>query len=50
MPNLSVATFYEDVHDGDAIAGRMDVARLPAWAHEEADVWLCGPELLDHLL
>jgi nitric oxide dioxygenase len=37
MPNLSVVTFYEDAE------GRMDVAKLPAWKREEADVWLCGP-------
>ncbi|MCS0592131.1 NO-inducible flavohemoprotein [Massilia norwichensis] len=37
MPNLSVVTFYEDVE------GRMDVAKLPAWPREEANVWLCGP-------
>lgn len=37
MPNLSVVTFYEDVQ------GRMDVAKLPAWPREEAEVWMCGP-------
>ena len=45
MPNLHVATFYEDV-GGDAagvLAGRMDIARLPAWDLEQTDVWLCGP-------
>ena len=44
MPNLHVATFYEEV-DGEAgvLAGRMDVARLPAWERDAADVWVCGP-------
>ena len=37
MPNLAVVNFYEDV------AGRMDLAKLPAWQHEETDVYLCGP-------
>jgi nitric oxide dioxygenase len=37
MPNLSVVNFYEDEN------GRMDVAKLPAWPREEANVWLCGP-------
>ena len=45
MPNLHVATFYEDAGsaaDG-VMAGRMDIARLPQWDVETADVWLCGP-------
>jgi nitric oxide dioxygenase len=44
MPNLAVVTFYEHT-DGEpgVIAGRMDVARLPAWPRDEADVYLCGP-------
>jgi nitric oxide dioxygenase len=37
MPNLSVVTFHEDVE------GRMDLAKLPVWKREEAEVWLCGP-------
>ena len=37
MPNLSVVNFYEDVE------GRMDLAKLPLWKREEAEVWLCGP-------
>lgn len=37
MPNLAVVNFYEDV------TGRMEVAKLPAWRHEETDVYLCGP-------
>ncbi|MFC5550103.1 globin domain-containing protein [Massilia aerilata] len=37
MPNLAVVSFYEDVE------GRMDLARLPVWKREEAEVWLCGP-------
>jgi len=44
MPNLSVVSFYEDAHgDVDSVPGRMDVAKLPAWPHEEAEVYLCGP-------
>jgi nitric oxide dioxygenase len=44
MPNLSVVTFYEDLGDAqDVIAGRMDVARLPAWPLEQGEVYLCGP-------
>jgi nitric oxide dioxygenase len=44
MPNLSVVTFYEDrAGVQDAIEGRMNVALLPAWAREEAKVYLCGP-------
>jgi nitric oxide dioxygenase len=43
MPNLTVVSFHEDGAADGAIAGRMDVARLPAWPHEEADVYLCGP-------
>jgi nitric oxide dioxygenase len=44
MPNLSVVTFYEDAADArDVLAGRMDVARLPAWPVEQGEVYLCGP-------
>jgi len=44
MPNLSVVTFYEDVQGAqDALEGRMDVARLPAWPLDDAQVYLCGP-------
>jgi len=44
MPNLGVVNFYEDVQGAqDAVEGRMDVARLPAWPLEEAEVYLCGP-------
>ena len=46
MPNLHVATFYEDVGAGSpagVLAGRLDIARLPAWDLEQTDVWLCGP-------
>src|SRR5205085_3911860 len=40
MPNLSVVTFHEDARGAaDVIEGRMDVARLPAWPREEADVY-----------
>jgi nitric oxide dioxygenase len=44
MPNLSVVTFYEERGDAqEVIEGRMNVAKLPAWKREEAEVWLCGP-------
>ncbi len=44
MPNLQVATFYENAQGAlDALEGRMEVARLPAWPHGEANVYLCGP-------
>lgn len=44
MPNLFVMNFYEDSHGaGDAIVRRMDVARLPAWPLEVAEVYLCRP-------
>ena len=44
MPNLTVVTFHEDAQGAaDVIEGRMDVAQLPAWPREEADVYLCGP-------
>ena len=44
MPNLQVVTFYEEVNgEAGVLAGRMDVARLPAWDREAADVWICGP-------
>ena len=46
MPNLHVATFYEDVgSDAPAgvLPGRLDIARLPKWDLEGTDVWLCGP-------
>lgn len=45
MPNLKVVTFLEtlDEHDGNAVAGRMDISKLPAWPRDAADVYLCGP-------
>jgi nitric oxide dioxygenase len=44
MPNLSIATFHEDAQGAaGVIEGRMDVAKLPAWPRDEADVYLCGP-------
>jgi nitric oxide dioxygenase len=44
MPNLSVVTFYEERGDAqDVLEGRMEVAKLPVWKREEAEVWLCGP-------
>jgi nitric oxide dioxygenase len=41
MPNLQVVTFYEE--GSGALAGRMDVARLPRWPRSETKVYLCGP-------
>lgn len=44
MPNLHVATFHEELNgEAGVLAGRMDLARLPAWDREAADVWICGP-------
>jgi nitric oxide dioxygenase len=48
MPHLLTMTFYEDVStgngtDGTICGGRMDVSKLPAWPHGDADVYLCGP-------
>ncbi len=43
MPNLHVFTFYEDAAETDAIAGMMDVARLPGWPRSETTVYMCGP-------
>jgi nitric oxide dioxygenase len=44
MPNLTVVNFYEEVGGAqDVVEGRMNVAVLPSWAFEEAQVYLCGP-------
>ncbi|MDO8439506.1 MAG: NO-inducible flavohemoprotein [Telluria sp.] len=48
MPNLVVASFHEtlapeDADDALTHAGMMDIARLPAWNYEDAEVYLCGP-------
>lgn len=44
MPHLDVVNFHEDARGADdAIEGRMDIGRLPAWPREEAAVYLCGP-------
>lgn len=44
MPNLQVISFHEQAEAGSgALAGRMDVARLPSWPRTETDVYLCGP-------
>jgi nitric oxide dioxygenase len=44
MPHLQVVTFYEDrLGAPGALAGRMDVARLPAWPRAETNVYMCGP-------
>ncbi len=41
MPHLQVVTFYEE--GSGALAGRMDVGRLPRWPRSETNVYLCGP-------
>jgi nitric oxide dioxygenase len=48
MPNLVVATFHEklspeDAHDALTYSGMMDIAKVPAWSYNDADVYLCGP-------
>lgn len=44
MPNLRVVTFYEEPGaDDDALAGWMELARLPSWPRGETDVYMCGP-------
>ncbi len=44
MPNLQVATFYEETNgEAGVLAGRMEVARLPQWDVDAAEVWVCGP-------
>lgn len=43
MPNLAVVSFHEEASDIDAIPGRMDVSKLPAWPLDETNVYLCGP-------
>jgi nitric oxide dioxygenase len=44
MPNLTVVTFYENTEGApEVLEGLMDVARLPSWPREEANVYLCGP-------
>lgn len=47
MPKLRVVTFYESMHgdsqEKNAIAGEMQLADLPAWDREKANVYLCGP-------
>jgi len=48
MPNLRIATFYEelgteDCSDAMTYPGRMEIAKLPDWSRNEADVYLCGP-------
>lgn len=39
MPHLQSATFYES----EPGQGMMEVARLPAWPRDAANVYLCGP-------
>jgi nitric oxide dioxygenase len=41
MPHLRMVNFYEE--GGGALAGRMEVSRLPAWPRSETNVYLCGP-------
>jgi nitric oxide dioxygenase len=46
MPNLQVATFYEEENDCESTtthAGRMQISKLPTWTRDEANVYLCGP-------
>ncbi|RJF96184.1 NO-inducible flavohemoprotein [Noviherbaspirillum saxi] len=48
MPNLQTVAFYEQANADDCslpntFAGRMNVAKLPAWSYTDADVYLCGP-------
>jgi nitric oxide dioxygenase len=48
MPNLRTATFYEErtaemETDNSTYTGRMDIAQLPKWSCDAADVYLCGP-------
>lgn len=48
MPKLRTAVFYEALDataqpSAGVFAGRMDVARLPAWAYADQPVYLCGP-------
>ena len=43
MPYLHVVTFYEEAAAGDALPGKMELARLPSWPKGETDVYLCGP-------
>jgi nitric oxide dioxygenase len=45
MPHLQVVLFHEQADSGTAgvVAGRMAVARLPAWPRSETNVFLCGP-------
>ena len=43
MPQLQVVTFYEEQDSAGALAGKMDLARLPPWPRADTDVYLCGP-------
>ncbi|MBQ5942414.1 MULTISPECIES: globin domain-containing protein [unclassified Massilia] len=43
MPYLHVVNFYEDGAAGEALPGKMELARLPSWPKGETDVYLCGP-------
>lgn len=48
MPNLRAVTFYEDLEPHESgtrnvLGGRMQVAKLPDWAREQAKVYMCGP-------
>jgi nitric oxide dioxygenase len=43
MPHLQVVTFYEDGAADGALAGQMEVARLPHWPLGETNVYMCGP-------
>lgn len=44
MPQLDVVTFYEAPGEAaGVVAGRMQIASLPAWDLATTEVWLCGP-------
>lgn len=48
MPNLRVVAFYEVMstahrHEPNIIAGEMQIADIPLWSRETANVYLCGP-------
>jgi nitric oxide dioxygenase len=43
MPHLHVVNFHEEGDTGQALRGKMELARLPSWPRTETDVYLCGP-------
>lgn len=54
MPNLRVATFYETMDDeaaeSETVRGYMQLAALPEWDKQQADVYLCGPQPFMNLM